>query len=747
MPVVHDSVYNINFTYLCSLILTNHKMLIFNTMGLSPDLLKGIEELGFEKPTPIQEKILPIFFEKENDIVGLAQTGTGKTAAFGLPIIEQIDIGNKSVQALILSPTRELCIQISKDLRNYSKFIKGLQVVPVYGGASIDTQIRALKKGVHIIVATPGRMLDLINRKVAKIGNVKTVVLDEADEMLNMGFRDELDGILSKTSDTKRTLLFSATMPREVARIANNYMNDPVEITVGKQNAGAENINHIYYQVHARNRYLALKRIADINPDIYGLVFCRTRMETKEIADKLIKDGYNADALHGDLSQAQRDHVMKRFRDKSLQMLVATDVAARGIDVNDISHIINYNLPDELDIYTHRSGRTGRAGKSGTSILIVNYREVNRIPQIEKIIKKSFTKALVPSGKEICNKQLYKLIDKMENVVVDEEQIAPFLDSINIKLESLTKEQIIKRFVSLEFNRFIEYYKNAPDLNEKEERRERRDKRDRGDREERGKRRGYKGNYSRFFMNIGKKDGILPKNIIGMINDNTSDRDINIGSIDLKDSFSFFEVEEKYTSTILSSLNKDVTFKGREVKVDIAEDKDSSEKPEGKSRRREGSHRSESYSNRRRHDGSSGRESYRRKDDSKRSDDSQGKESSRKRYDSKKSDDSQGKESSRRRYDSKKSDDSQGKESSRRRYDSKKSDDSQGKESSRRRYDSKKNDDSQRGESSGRSDSKSRSDGSSRRESSSRSGSSSRRESSSRRRDNDKKGENRRKRI
>jgi len=702
------------------------KMLTFNTMGLSPNLLKGIEELGFQKPTPIQEKIIPIFFETERDIVGLAQTGTGKTAAFGLPIIEQIDIKDKTIQTLILAPTRELCIQISKDLQNYSKHIKDLHVVPIYGGAPIENQIKALKRGAQIITATPGRMLDMIKRRAAKIENIKTVVLDEADEMLNMGFRDELDGILSKTSDTKRTLLFSATMPREVARIANNYMNNPVEITVGKQNAGAENINHIYYQVHARNRYLALKRIADINPDIYGLVFCRTRMETKEIADKLIKDGYNADALHGDLSQAQRDHVMKRFRDKSLQMLVATDVAARGIDVNDISHIINYNLPDELDIYTHRSGRTGRAGKSGTSILIVNYREVNRIPQIEKIIKKSFTKALVPSGKEICNKQLYKLIDKMENVVVDEEQIAPFLDSINIKLESLTKEQIIKRFVSLEFNRFIEYYKNAPDLNEKEERRERRDKRDRGDREERGKRRGYKGNYSRFFMNIGKKDGILPKNIIGMINDNTSDRDINIGSIDLKDSFSFFEVEEKYTSTILSSLNKDVTFKGREVKVDIAEEKDSSEKPEGKSRRREGSHRSESYSNRRRHDGSSGRESYRRKDDSKRSDESQGKESSR------------------RRYDSKKSDDSQGKESSRRRYDSKKSDDSQGKESSRRRYDSKKNDDSQRGESSGRSDSKSRSDGSSRRESSSRSGSSSRRESSSRRRDNDKRGENRR---
>ncbi|MCK4639238.1 MAG: DEAD/DEAH box helicase, partial [Bacteroidales bacterium] len=348
-------------------------MLTFNTMGLSPNLLKVIEELGFKKPTPIQEEVIPIFFETENDIVGLAQTGTGKTAAFGLPIIEQIDIKNKSVQALILAPTRELCIQISKDLQIFSKYVEGLRVVPVYGGAHIDTQIKALKKGAHIIAATPGRMLDLINRKAANITNVRTVVLDEADEMLNMGFRDELDKILEKTPDNKRTLLFSATMPREVARIAKNYMNSPVEITIGKQNAGAENIRHIYYQVHARDRYLALKRIADINPDIYGIVFCRTRMETKDVADKLIKDGYNADAIHGDLSQAQRDHVMKRFRERSLQMLVATDVAARGIDVNDISHIINYNLPEELDVYTHRSGRTGRAGKSGVSIAIVNY--------------------------------------------------------------------------------------------------------------------------------------------------------------------------------------------------------------------------------------------------------------------------------------------------------------------------------------------------------------------------------------
>lgn len=558
-------------------------MLTFNVMGLSPNLLKGIEELGFQKPTPIQEKVIPVFFKTENDIVGLAQTGTGKTAAFGLPVIEQIDIRNRSVQALILLPTRELCIQISKDLQNFSKYIKGLKVVPVYGGAHIDTQIKALKKGAHIIAATPGRMLDLINRKVANIANIRTVVLDEADEMLNMGFRDDLDSILEKTGDIKRTLLFSATMPKEVARIAKNYMNNPVEITVGKQNSGAENIKHIYYQVHARDRYSVLKRIADINPDIYGLVFCRTRRETKEVADKLIKDGYNADALHGDLSQAQRDHVMKRFRERSLQMLVATDVAARGIDVNDISHIINYNLPEDLDIYTHRSGRTGRAGKSGISIAIVNYREKSKIPQIEKIIRKNFEKLPVPSGAEICKKQLFKFIDKMKNVEVDEAQIAPFMDTVNKKLEWLSKEQIIKHFVSLEFNRFLEYYKNAADLNEKaEDKPDKRDRRDGGSRSDSYKRRGKNG-YTRFFINIGKKDGVVPVNIIGMINDNTKDRDINIGTIDLKDSFSFFEVEKKHTTKILTSFHN-TKFKGRRVRVDVAEEKNGNGK-KGKHRK------------------------------------------------------------------------------------------------------------------------------------------------------------------
>ncbi len=545
----------------------------FSTMNLSPELMKGIEELGFEKPTPIQEKIIPLIFETTNDIVGLAQTGTGKTAAFGLPILDRTETDNKSVQALVLSPTRELCIQISKDLQNFSKYVKNIHIVPVYGGANIETQIKALRKGAHIIVATPGRMLDLINRKVAKINEIHTVVLDEADEMLNMGFREELDSILEKTPENKRTLLFSATMPKEVARIASNYMKNPERVVVGKQNAGAENVHHIYYQVHARDRYLALKRIADINPDIYGLVFCRTRAETKEVADKLIKDGYNADALHGDLSQAQRDNVMKRFRERTLQMLVATDVAARGIDVSDISHVINYNLPEDLDVYTHRSGRTGRAGKSGISISIVNYREKSKIPQIEKAINKKCEKQPVPSGDKICEKQLFNLINKMENVTVDEHQIAPFMDAVNKKLEWLGKEEIIKRFVSLEFNRFLDYYRDARDLNDKsEKKKDKRNNKESGSRREK-RSRGAEAGFARFFLNVGRKDGISPKNIIGLINDNTNKRDINIGDIEIKDSFSFFEVPLQYTSKILESFSG-THYNGRNIRVEIAEKSD-----------------------------------------------------------------------------------------------------------------------------------------------------------------------------
>jgi len=528
-------------------------------MGLSPELMMGIETLGFIQPTPIQEKIIPLVFNSQKDIVGLAQTGTGKTAAFGLPVIEQTDLRDQSVQTLILAPTRELCIQISKDLQDFSRHIQGFRVVPVYGGTSIDIQRRTLKKGAHIIAATPGRMLDLLNRKAIHIGNIRNVILDEADEMLNMGFRDELDDILERTPATRRTLLFSATMPSEVARIAKNYMHQPEKITIGKQNAGADNIRHIHYQVHARDRYPALKRIMDMNPDIYGIVFCRTRMETKEVADKLMKDGYNADALHGDLSQSQRDYVMKRFRDKSLQMLIATDVAARGIDVNEISHIINYNLPDDPDIYTHRSGRTGRAGKSGTSIVITNYREKGRLSQIENILHKKFEKLQVPTGAEICKKQLFRLIDRMEKAEVDEEQIVPFMDTVMKKLDWMSKEEIIKHFVSLEFKRFLDYYKDARDLNEP----------DTANFADRKRKNGHT-DYTRFFINIGKKDGLEAKNIIGLVNDRTSNRNINIGAIDIKGSFSFFEVDKPYADKVLSSL-RDHNYLGRQIIIEIAE--------------------------------------------------------------------------------------------------------------------------------------------------------------------------------
>jgi ATP-dependent RNA helicase DeaD len=545
-------------------------MLVFKELGLSEKLVKGIEELGFRNPTPIQKEIIPIILKTENDVVGLAQTGTGKTAAFGLPIIERLDDSRQSVQAFILVPTRELCMQITNDLHNFSKYVKDIKIVPVYGGASIDTQINQLKKRVHIVVATPGRMLDLMKRKVLNIGEVKTVVLDEADEMLNMGFREELDNILNEVPDNKRTFLFSATMPNEVARIANNYMKDPVKITIGKQNAGAENVRHIYYQAHARERYLVLKRIADINPDIYGIVFCRTRAETKEVADKLIKDGYNADALHGDLSQAQRDHVMNRFRKKTLQMLVATDVAARGIDVSDITHVINYNLPDDNEAYTHRSGRTGRAGKTGISIAIVNYREKNRIPQIEKVLGKKIEKKLIPTGDEICKKQLFNLIDRMENVEVNEAQISPFMEVVNKKLEWLSKEQLIKHFVSLEFNRFLEYYKNSPDLNEQEK-----GKPDRWN--EKVRDRGFQRNKNykrkdlvRFYINVGKKDGVSPKNIIGLINDHSKNRNIKIGDIDIENNFSFFETGEIHANKILESF-QNKTFKGKPLKVELSE--------------------------------------------------------------------------------------------------------------------------------------------------------------------------------
>jgi len=570
----------------------------FEALGINQDILQGINDLGFAEPMPVQTQVIPALLEKSNDIVALAQTGTGKTAAFGLPILQLINTADKFPQALILSPTRELCVQIAKDLMAYSKYMKGIKILPVYGGANIDAQIRGLRMGVHIIVATPGRILDLIHRRTADITAVKTVVLDEADEMLNMGFRDDLNEILESVPSDHRTLLFSATMPREVATIAKKYMSNPIEITVGNRNEGAENIKHAYYLVQARDRYLALKRIADMNPDIYGIIFCRTRMETKEVAEWLIKDGYNADALHGDLSQAQRDQVMNRFRSKNLQMLVATDVAARGLDVNDLTHVINYNLPDDMEVYTHRSGRTGRAGKAGISIAIVHMKEKYRIKEIEKKINKKFEVLAVPTGKEICKKQLFHLIEKMEKVEVNHELIEEFLPEVNKKLEWLERDDLIKHFVSLEFNRFLEYYKNATDLNAPDEKfseyrdRDRnggRDRGRRGERSERGERgergdRGDRGDsrskdFKRLFVNIGKNQGLNPQRLMGLVNEATHDKNIPIGRIDILKSFSFFEIDEQYTNKVIEGLNS-ANFDGVKVSSEVA-----NEKPSGDSDR------------------------------------------------------------------------------------------------------------------------------------------------------------------
>ncbi|MGC9375500.1 MAG: DEAD/DEAH box helicase [Bacteroidales bacterium] len=538
----------------------------FNDLGFSQEILKGINDLGFVEAMPVQKEVIPVLLETNRDIVALAQTGTGKTAAFGLPIVQQINISEKHPQALILSPTRELCVQIAKDIMAYSKYMDGLKVLPVYGGANIDAQIRGLKMGAHVIVATPGRMLDMIRRKKADISKVKTVVLDESDEMLNMGFRDDLNDILESVPTNRRTLLFSATMPKEVAAIAKNYMTNPEEITIGKRNAGAENVKHIYYLVHARDRYPALKRIVDMNPDIYAIIFCRTRMETKEVAEWLIKDGYNADALHGDLSQAQRDQVMNRFRLKNLQMLVATDVAARGLDVNDLTHVINYNLPDDTEAYTHRSGRTGRAGKAGISVAIVHLREKYRIKEIEKRINKTFEKLPVPKGDEICKKQLFHLIDKMEHVDVKNEQIDELLPEVYKKLEWLDKEELIKRFVSLEFNRFLAYYKNTPDLNIPDESgADRKDKR-------KNKRSSRNKNYQRLFINIGKNHKLNPQRLMGLVNEFTRERNIPVGKIDILKSFSFFEIDESYTGKVLKGLNSAV-FEGVRISSEIAKEK------------------------------------------------------------------------------------------------------------------------------------------------------------------------------
>ena len=539
----------------------------FENFDLIDELLQAVNDLGFTSPTPIQTEAIPVIINGDVDLVGLAPTGTGKTAAFGLPMIQLIDFSLKDTQGLIICPTRELCSQISDDIRSFCKYIKGARIATIAGGASMENQIKQVKKGVQIIVATPGRLLDLINRKIVRLSNVAYVVLDEADEMLNMGFKEDLDSILDGTPDDKRTWLFSATMPDEVAGITRQYMEDPVRITVGKKNRGAKNIIHLNYVIHEKDRYQALKRILDYSPDIYGLVFCRTRIETQEIAEKLIKDKYNADALHGDLSQAARDNVMNRFRNKSLQILIATDVAARGLDVKDISHVINYKLPDESQIYTHRSGRTARAGKSGTSIVLTNSREKKKLEIIEKKAGVQFTYTEVPKGFEICEKQLYSMISKMVDVDVDYKEIEPFLAPVYSTLKGLSREELIQRFVSLEFNRFLDYYKDSKDINIP-----RANRKDTLNRSEKGERKQniQKGKSKRFFLNMGTLDNLSKKSLIKTICSKTGINSNKIGPIEIMREFSFFEVESGVADKVLKSMKGEI-LDGREINLEYAE--------------------------------------------------------------------------------------------------------------------------------------------------------------------------------
>jgi len=545
-------------------------MSTFLELGLKEPITRALLDLGYENPTIIQEKAIPQIISSKSDLKAFAQTGTGKTAAFSLPILQLVDENNTNTQAIILSPTRELAVQIGKNIQDFSKYIKNLKVVTVYGGASMEEQIRSLNKGAHIIVGTPGRTLDLINRRALKLGNIEWLVLDEADEMLNMGFKEDLDNILQVTPKTKQTLLFSATFPAEVEAISRNYMTKPVEITSGQKNQSSDNVSHEYYLVNESTRYLALKRIADLNPDIYGIIFCRTRRETQEVADKLIKDGYNADALHGDLSQAQRDSVMDKFHNKSVQLLVATDVAARGIDVNNLTHIINHKLPDQIENYNHRSGRTGRAGKKGISLVLVNNKEKSKLRPIEKIINKKFIETRVPSGKEICESQLMHLIDRVKNTVVNEGEIQEFLPSIYKKLEDFSREELIQKFVSLEFNTFLSYYENSKDLNDFSR--------------DSSRARSTSENMTRFFINIGRKDSLNPAKLIGLINDQNIGNKIEIGAIDILDTFSFFEIDKNFEEKTLEAFTSNQPdFEGRTVNIEITKkERSGGERRDGK---------------------------------------------------------------------------------------------------------------------------------------------------------------------
>ena len=549
-------------------------MKTFEELGVSEDIRRAIEELGFEHPMPVQEEVIPYLLGNKNDVIALAQTGTGKTAAFGLPLLQKVDAQNRATQAIILSPTRELCVQIADDLKDFSKYINGMNIVPVYGGADIRPQIRTIKHGVQIVVATPGRLVDLINRGVMELNQVNNVVLDEADEMLNMGFSDSINAIFEQLPDDRNTLLFSATMSREVEKVAKSYLHDYKEIVVGSRNEGAEHVNHIYYLVHSKDKYLALKRIVDFHPRIFAIIFCRTKIETQEIADKLIKDGYNAEALHGDLSQQQRDLTMQKFRQHTVQLLVATDVAARGLDVNDLTHVINYGLPDDIESYTHRSGRTGRAGKKGTSISIIHVKEKWKVRQIEKQIGKDFIDGELPKPEEICKKQLYKVMDDIMKTDVDEDQIAPYMDDIMRQFEYVDKEDIIKKMVTVTFGRFLDYYKHAPEIEKpmagKGSRSERSDRSMRGKVSSGRRQHVAESGYRRLFINLGKSDGFYPGEIMQYLNKHVHGRQ-EVGHIDLLQKFSYIEVPENDAQKVMKALNG-TSYKGREVRCNDADE-------------------------------------------------------------------------------------------------------------------------------------------------------------------------------
>lgn len=553
-------------------------MKTFEELGVSEAIRRAISEMGYEQPMPVQEEVIPYLLGVGNDVIALAQTGTGKTAAYGLPVLQKVDPSNRATQAVILSPTRELCLQIAGDLKEYSRYIDGLHVLAVYGGSSIESQIRSLRKGAQVIVATPGRLIDLMHRGVARLEGVENVVLDEADEMLNMGFTESIDEILAGVPAERNTLLFSATMGKEIERIAKSYLHDYKEIVVGSRNEGAENVNHIYYLVHAKDKYAALKRVVDYYPRIYGIIFCRTRLETQEVADQLIKDGYNAEALHGDLSQAQRDLTMQKFRQHHTQLLVATDVAARGLDVDELTHVINYGLPDDVENYTHRSGRTGRAGKRGTSISIIHLREKGKVRIIEKVIGKKFEVGTLPEPQEICTKQLYKVMDELERIEVNDTEIAPFLPEIFRKLEWLTKEDLIKRIVSREFGHFLRYYADAPAIEQPTERRTREGKESDSDsrRERRrnadGPRKAEEG-YTRLFINLGKRDNFYAREIINLVNRYVRTTKIEIGRIDLTNNCSFFEVPSEDAELVMNKMKR-AKVGERKVVVDHAERED-----------------------------------------------------------------------------------------------------------------------------------------------------------------------------